>query len=114
MHTPRRARRLAAALLAPFLPHLGPMLDFYEIDPGLVARVSAALAAGDADAAARLVPGDVVDLFMAAGDPEDVGRGLERLRASGFHDVSFSGVLGPEPEAALTLLGEAVLPAFRD
>jgi 5,10-methylenetetrahydromethanopterin reductase len=107
------ARRLATALLAPFLPHLGPMLGFYGIDPDLVARVRAALAAGDGDAAARLVPGDVVDLFMAAGDPDDVGRGLERLRASGVHDVAFSGVLGPDPEAALTLLGETVLPAFR-
>jgi 5,10-methylenetetrahydromethanopterin reductase len=106
------ARRLASALLAPFLPHLEPMLGFYGIDPDLVARVSAALAAGDGDAAARLVPGDIVDLFMAAGDPDDVGRGLERLRASGVHEVSFSGVLGPDPEAALTLLGETVLPAF--
>jgi 5,10-methylenetetrahydromethanopterin reductase len=108
------ARGLAAGLLAPFLPHLEPMLGFYGVDPGLVARVSAALAVGDGPAAARLVPGDVVDLFMAAGNPDDVGRGLERLRASGVHDVSFSGVLGPDPEAALALLGETVLPAFRD
>jgi 5,10-methylenetetrahydromethanopterin reductase len=106
------ARRLAPRLLAPFLPHLGPMLDFYGVDPALVRRVAGALAADDPAGAARLIPGDVVDLFMAAGTADDVARGLARLRAAGVDAVSFSGVLGPDPDAALALLGREIVPAF--
>lgn len=109
----QEARRLARRILATFLPHLGPMLDFYGIDAALVGRVRAHLAAGDRAAAGRLIPDDVVDLFMAVGEPEDVARGLSRLRQAGVEALSFSGVLGPDPEAALRLLGEEVLPGFR-
>lgn len=108
------ARRLAPEILATFLPHLGPMLAFYEIDPGLVRRVSACLAAGETAAAGRLIPDEVVDLFMAVGEPDDVRDGLNRLQRAGIETVSFSGILGPDPEAALRLLGEEVLPTFQE
>lgn len=108
------ARRLAPEILATFLPHLGPMLNFYGIDPELVRRVVTHLATGQTATAGRLIPDEVVDLFMAVGDPDDVRRGLNRLRQAGVEAVSFSGVLGPDPEATLRLLGEEVLPHFQE
>lgn len=106
------ARVMAPALLAPFLPHLGPMLQFHGIDGLLVDRVRQAVGTGDVAAAARLIPSEVVDLFMAVGGPDDVAAGISRLRDAGIDHVSFSGVLGPDPEVALRLLGEEVLPQF--
>jgi 5,10-methylenetetrahydromethanopterin reductase len=92
-------RDRARGLLAAFLPHLGPMLDFYRVPAQEVAAARAATG-GDRDAPAAI--GDAtLDRFMAAGDAGDLRTGLERLAGA----VSFSGVLGREPATALELLG---------
>lgn len=100
-----RARREAKRLLATFLPHLGPMLDFYGIDPDEVAAAHAASVAGDQDAADR-ISDPTLDRFMAAGDVGDLRAGLDALADAGFDEVSFSGVMGPDPAWTLERLGE--------
>jgi 5,10-methylenetetrahydromethanopterin reductase len=99
-----RARRHARRILATFLPHLGPMLDFYRIPEE---EVTAARAASihDDEAALERISDATMDRFMAAGDADDLRRGLERLRDAGVDTVSFSGVLGPEPDLALEMIG---------
>lgn len=87
----REAARLQArGLLATFLPHLGTMLDFYRVDP------------------AEPITDGTLDHFMAAGDAEDLRRGLDRLEDAGFEAVSFSGRLGPDPNAALEIIGAEI------
>ncbi len=85
-----RARRLARAQLARFLPQMGAMTRFYGIDP------------------AAPVTDKVLDTLFAAGSPADVERGLERLLAVRPATVVFSGRLGPDPRRALDLLAGAV------
>ncbi len=98
------ARAAARRVLASFLPHLGTMLRFYGIDAGEVRAASAASTHGDV-AALSAITDATVDRFMAAGDADDLRRGLDHLQACGFTEVSFSGVLGPEPHTALEMLG---------
>jgi hypothetical protein len=43
---------------------------------------------------------------MAAGDADDLRRRLDAWGDAGFGQVSFSGVLGPDPELALQMLGD--------
>ncbi len=97
------ARREARRVLAPFLPHLGRMLDFYAVPPEEVAAARAAT--GGDERALDAVSDATVDRFMAAGDAGDLRAGLDRIAGAGFGAVSFSGVLGPEPDVALEMLG---------
>ncbi|MDQ3176767.1 MAG: hypothetical protein M3Q72_04365 [Actinomycetota bacterium] len=81
----------------------GTMLRFYGIDEREVRAANAASTHGDV-AAISAITNVTVDRFMAAGDADDLRRGLDRLQACGFTEVSFSGVLGPEPHTALEML----------
>lgn len=100
-----RARRDAKRVLATFLPYLGPMIEFYDISDEELRAARAASIHGDEQAADAI--GDAtVDRFMAAGDASDLRRGLDALDDAGFHTVSFSGVLGPDPGWSLEVLGE--------
>lgn len=102
-----RARAHARRVLATFLPELGPLLRFYDIPDREVAAARNAAIHGRRDELA-VISDTTVDRFMAAGDVEDLRAGLDRLEQAGFTAVSFSGVLGPEPEKALEILGEEV------
>lgn len=101
------ARREARRLVANFLPHLGPMLDFYKISPDEVDAARAASVHGETDALSR-IRDETIDLFMAAGDAEDLRKGLDRWEENGFHAVSFSGALGPDTLLALDMIGEEI------
>ena len=85
-----RARELARAQLARFLPQMGAMTRFYGVDPR--APVTDA----------------VLDTFFAAGTPGDVERGLRRLVEARPATIVFSGRLGPDPRRSLELLGAVV------
>lgn len=101
-----QARAYARRILAPRLPHLGPMLSFYRVADE---EVHAARAASQGDTSALQVISDAtVDRFMAAGDADDLRRGLDRIADAGLDHVSFSGVLGPDPRLALEMLGEEI------
>lgn len=101
------ARKHARRVLATFLPHLGPMLEFYRIPAREVGAATAASRHGD-DAAADTISDGTVDRFMAAGDAGDLRAGLDRLADAGVRTVSFSGVLGPDPDTALDMIGTEI------
>lgn len=101
------ARRHARRTLAPFLPHLGAMLDHYRIPDVEVAAARAAALHGDAETLAAISDA-TVDRFMAAGDESDLRRGIDRFREAGFTAVSFSGALGPDSALALEMIGEQI------
>lgn len=86
-----RARDLGRQVLARFLPAMGAMTAFYRVDPH-----------------ERPIPDRTLDLFVAAGTPADVERGVDRLVAAGAHTVTFSGRLGAEPTRAIEALGDIV------
>lgn len=99
-----RARHHARRILATFLPHLGPMLAFYGVGDDEVRAARAATLSGSAEALGAIRDA-TLDRFMAAGDAGDLRRGLDRLAAAEFEAVSFSGVLGPDTELALEIIG---------
>ena len=86
-----RARDLGREVVARFLPAMGAMTAFYGVDPH-----------------ERPVSDRTLDLFVAAGTPADVARGVERLVAAGAATVTFSGRLGPDPRWAIAALGEII------
>lgn len=102
-----RARYGARRLLATFLPHLGPVLAFHGIP---AAEVAAAEEASLHGATGRLaeISDRTLDLFMAAGDADDLAAGLRRLEDAGFDAVSYSGELGPDTARSLELIGAGV------
>lgn len=101
------ARRGARRVLASFLPYLGMMLDFYQVPREEVEAARAAAVHGDSEAL-QAISDTTLDRFMAAGDVDDLRRGLDRLEDAGFDCVSFSGELGPEPEVALEMIGSEI------
>jgi 5,10-methylenetetrahydromethanopterin reductase len=104
------ARALGREVVAQFLPHMGPMTDFYEVDAEELAEVRSRLRAGDRAGAAARVSDRTLDTFVAAGTPEEVAEGVQRIVDAGAASVTFSGRLGRDPAQALELLGEEVLP----
>ncbi|HEY7200110.1 MAG TPA: LLM class flavin-dependent oxidoreductase [Candidatus Dormibacteraeota bacterium] len=86
-----RARELGREVLARFLPHMGAITWFYGVDPH-----------------ERPIPDRTLDLFVAAGTPADVARGLERLVAAGPATITFSGRMGHDPRWAIDALGDII------
>jgi 5,10-methylenetetrahydromethanopterin reductase len=104
------ARALARQHLSVFLSVLARQPEYPSVDPDEVAAVEAALRRGSPEEAARHVSPATVDAFCLAGTPEDVVRRIEELRTLGVRHVTFCPPLGHDREAAIRLLGEAVLP----
>lgn len=104
--------RQSVALYMPIVSRLDPTL---QIDPDLMARVQAHVNAGDRQAAARLIPDDILDRFVFAGNPGDIIEQCQRLYAAGAQRIEL-GTPHAVSQAALgiRLIGERVLPALKD
>lgn len=107
----------ATERLRPLIAYFGPYLE----EPSL-----ATIGLGQADFAPlkRLAGANRLAKATAAvtpamlrlgivGTPDDVVRAIERLIAAGITQVNLGGPLGPDPEAAIRLMGERVIPRFR-
>ncbi len=104
--------RKSVALYMPIVSRLDPTLN---IDPELMARVQAHVNAGDDDAAARLIPDDILDRFIFAGDPDDIIAQCQKLYAAGAQRIELGTPHGVRQAAAgIRLIGERVIPGLRD
>jgi 5,10-methylenetetrahydromethanopterin reductase len=108
------ARRVLAEKVAYYGPHLSPLImrrlgltevDFTEIKQAVVSE-------NDLDRAAGMVTEQMLAIAVV-GQPEDLIARLEPLVAAGARHLSFGPPLGPDPLAAIKLMGEHVLPYFR-
>ena len=108
------ARRALAEKIAYYGRAFGPLIharlglaeaDFAPVEHAL-------LTAGDATKAVGLVDDRMLRVGIV-GDPGDVIAQLEPLVAAGARHLSFGPPLGPDPIAAVALLGREVLPYFR-
>ncbi|SFS15475.1 5,10-methylenetetrahydromethanopterin reductase [Microbacterium sp. cf046] len=79
-----------------------------DLLPGIRAR----LADGDSDAAGRLVPRDVLDLFAFSGTPADVAAQANRLIEAGADRIEFGTPHGIDSGEGIELLGREVLPGL--
>lgn len=71
-----------------------------------------ALRAGDEDAAVRAITPKMLSLGIS-GDPDTVIERCRELQRRGATHLSFGPPLGPDPVAAIELLGRRVLPELR-
>ncbi|MEV0674888.1 LLM class flavin-dependent oxidoreductase [Actinosynnema sp. NPDC050436] len=106
----------AGDLIRPTIAFFGPYLSERELavaglGPDDFAPVTAAMRDGGVEAAARLVTDDMLRLAVV-GTPDEVAARLAGLVDAGVTQLSIGGPLGPDPAAAIRLLGERVLPAL--
>jgi 5,10-methylenetetrahydromethanopterin reductase len=106
-----RARRLARAEVALYLPvvaALDPEPGLEEVD---LAAMQSLARAGRHDDAARLVPDSVLDRFAFSGTPEQVAGQAAALFDAGATRVEFGTPHGLTAVRGIDLLGRRVLPA---
>jgi 5,10-methylenetetrahydromethanopterin reductase len=106
----RDAARRKAALYLGVIADLDPTL---EVEPERLARIRAAAAVYDFEAAAREIPNDLLARVALAGAPDDVAMQADALYAAGVQRVEFGTPHGLSEAEGLRLLGESVLPSLR-
>jgi 5,10-methylenetetrahydromethanopterin reductase len=103
------ARREVAMYLA-VVAELDPTLS---LDPELVARIKALVAAGDDDGAGAQIPDDVLDRFAFAGTPEQIAAHAEAVFDAGAGRIDFGTPHGDPELRGVELLCTKVLPRLR-
>ena len=105
----RERARVEAALYFPVVARLDPTLG---VRPELVDDVRRLVDAGDAEAAGRLIPDELLDRLAFAGTPEQVARQAATLYDAGVARVEFGTPHGLDARRGVTLLADRVAPAL--
>jgi len=110
-HDAEAARDATRDVLAYYLHRVeGVVVDTAGADPGQVASVRRAVREEGLAAGARAVTRHLIDVFAAAGDPDQVTARLGEYSAAGLQGVLAWHVFGPEPRKGLELLAREVAP----
>jgi 5,10-methylenetetrahydromethanopterin reductase len=107
------AEALARREVALYLPVVTRLDPTYRFPPDEDARVRQALQQGDTEGAARALSSDTLRRFACFGTPADIVRQMEELFDAGVDRFELGTPHGVDEAAAIELLGEEVLPAFR-
>lgn len=101
-------------LVAYYGPHLAPeMIEEAGLKPEDFDPIREALSRREFDLAKSLVTDEMARLAIY-GTPDDcIGR-IEELRRKGLRHVRFGPPLGPDPEETIRLIGEKIIPSFRE
>jgi 5,10-methylenetetrahydromethanopterin reductase len=100
-------------MIATFAPYLEEQaLAAIGLTRAHLAPLRALVEAGRLDDAAAAVTSPMFALALT-GTPEQVAERIAGLEPLGVTHVSLGGPLGPDPRAAIRLVGERVLPALR-
>ena len=110
--------RVAEDSLKSIIAFFGPYLDadaLKSVGLGLedFEPIKARLAQGDVDGAKRLVNDKMLRLAVI-GTPNECLEKFCELEKKGVTHLSIGGPLGPEPEEAIRLIGEKIIPYFRE
>jgi len=84
-----------------------------DVPEHVLRPLRAALAAGDQDAAGRLVPDEFLSKFAFAGTPDEVAAHAATLVDAGASRIEFGTPHGRSHECGVELLGKRVLPALK-
>ena len=100
-------------MVAYFGPYLEePALNAIGLSVSDMKPLGELIEAGDYESAWSRVTPDMIRLGIT-GTPDDVIDRIERLAEIGINEVSLGGPLGPDPETAIRLMGERVIPHFQ-
>jgi 5,10-methylenetetrahydromethanopterin reductase len=108
-----RARRIARREVAMYLAVVAELDPTVSLDPELVARIRALVAAGDDEDAGALIADDVLDRFAFAGSPEQIAAHVEAVFDAGAGRVDFGTPHGAPERRGVELLCAEVLPRLR-
>ena len=111
------SRRDATDVMRRMVAYFGPYMEEPSLNSiGLSVAdfqpIADSVQKGDYDGARSLVTDDMIRLGVS-GTPGDVIAQIEKLADAGIDEVSFGGPLGPDPAEAIRLMGERVIPCFR-
>jgi len=100
-------------MVAYFGPYLeGPALDTIGLGEQDFEPIGRLIDAGRYKDAFAQVTEPMLGLGIV-GTPQDVIRQIEVLAGLGIDEINLGGPLGPDPETAIRLMGEQVIPYFR-
>ena len=112
------SRAEATDVLRQMISYFGPYLEEPALETvGLQKkdfdRVRELMAAGRHDEATAAVTDDMFRLAIS-GSPKHVIEQIEHVAALGVTHVNLGGPLGPDPAQAIRLMGDRVIPHFRE
>jgi 5,10-methylenetetrahydromethanopterin reductase len=108
-----RARAKARQEVAMYVDVVGARDPTTSLEPELLSRIGALVAAGDHVAAGALIPDDVLARFAFAGTPADVATQAEAVFDAGALRVDFGTPHGIDERHGVELLCREVLPRLR-
>ncbi|WP_033289783.1 LLM class flavin-dependent oxidoreductase [Amycolatopsis jejuensis] len=108
------ARARARTEVAMYLDVVAALDVTVEVPDAVLVPLRAALAAGDAEAAGRLVPDDLLDRYAFAGTPEEIAARASTLVEAGASRIEFGTPHGLSDDDGVELLGKRVLPAVKE
>jgi 5,10-methylenetetrahydromethanopterin reductase len=108
-----KARTIARREVAMYLAVVAELDPTVSLEPELVERVRALVAAGDDDGAGALISDDVLDRFAFAGTPEQVASHAEAVFDAGAGRIDFGTPHGAPESRGVELLCQEVLPRLR-
>ena len=108
-----RARSIARREVAMYLAVVAELDPTVSLEPELVARIRALVAARDDEGAGALISDDVLDRFAFAGSPEQIAAHVEAVFDSGAGRVDFGTPHGVPERRGVELLCTEVLPRLR-
>ncbi len=111
----REATRDALRDLVSFYgPHLAPeMIGKVGLVPEDFDPIREALSSRDFHKARELMTDEMAQLAVH-GTPEDCVERIDRLLSMGLTHIRFGPPLGPDPEEAIRLIGEEIIPHFKE
>jgi len=108
-----RARTIARREVAMYLAVVAELDPTISLEPELVARVRALVAAGDDEGAGALISDDVLDRFAFAGSAAQIASHVEAVFDAGAGRIDFGTPHGVPESRGVELLCTEVLPRLR-
>ena len=108
-----RARNIARREVAMYLAAVAELDPTVSLEPELIARLRALVAAGDDEAAGALISDEVLDRFAFAGSPDQIAVHAEAAFDAGAGRVDFGTPHGVPERRGVELLCADVLPRLR-
>jgi len=112
---PAKAAKAAIPVVAFIVAGCPPaVLERHGIAPEKAGEIREALKAGDWGRAFGLVSSEMVEAFSVCGTPDSCIERIHQLLRSGITQFVVGSPIGPNVRKSIDLIGEAIIPHFRE